>query len=357
MLRHWLASYYPVSLPGDETPRYVGLVVWEITGRKRAEAQLQRMNETLEARVEQRTAVAENQAQMLQALARELTQAEHRERRRLATTLHEDLQQVLAATGMVSDRLMSKADEDQAQGLRSLGELLREAIGASRALALQLCPPVLYERGLGAALAWLGRHFEVRRELRVELRADADAEPADEHVRLLLFDAVRELLNLAAEGGTGERVIVSIEKDQDRVRITMNNLDASWRERLQRPSVERLGQRLSLLHGELQARPVSSVGEAGAMSVVRITAPLDRLAPAAMGDAWAGRAELRLAGDEEELAQRRPIRVLLADDHRILREGLVELLSEEEGAGGDRAGRRRAGGGGGWAWRWTRMWW
>lgn len=330
VLRHWLAGYYPVMLEGDDRPRYIGLVVIEITDRKRAEAQLQRMNETLEARVEQRTAVAENQAQMLQALARELTEAEHRERRRLATTLHEDLQQVLAATGMVNDRLMAKAGADQAQGLQSLRDLLREAIGASRALALQLCPPVLYERGLGPAVTWLGRHFESRRELMVEVLADPEAEPADEHVRLLLFDAVRELLNLAAESDRPERVLVTIEKQNDRVSITMNNFDGSWRKRLQRPAVRRLGQRLSLLHGELHAYPAAAAGAASGGAAVRMTAPLDRLSPVPEGHATAGRHGLRLIGEGGEEEPRHTIRVLLADDHRILREGLVELLSEEE---------------------------
>ena len=65
--------------------------------RKQAEQQLKALNETLEQRVAERTAMATRRAAQLQALAAELTQTEHRERRRLAQILHDHLQQLLYA--------------------------------------------------------------------------------------------------------------------------------------------------------------------------------------------------------------------------------------------------------------------
>ena len=61
--------------------------------RKHAEQQLKSLNETLEQRVAERTAVATRRAAQLQVLASELTLAEHRERRRLAQFLHDHMQQ------------------------------------------------------------------------------------------------------------------------------------------------------------------------------------------------------------------------------------------------------------------------
>ena len=65
--------------------------------RKQAEQQLKTLNETLEQRVAERTAVATRRAAQLQVLASELTRTEHRERRRLAQILHDHLQQLLYA--------------------------------------------------------------------------------------------------------------------------------------------------------------------------------------------------------------------------------------------------------------------
>src|SRR5438034_165145 len=64
-------------------------VLVDITERKEAEEQLRRLNETLEDRVAQRSAEARQRAAQLQALAGEMTQAEQRERRRLAKVLHD----------------------------------------------------------------------------------------------------------------------------------------------------------------------------------------------------------------------------------------------------------------------------
>ena len=67
--------------------------------RKQAERQLKTLNETLEQRVAERTAVATRRAAQLQVLASELTRTEHRERRRLAQILHDHLQQLFTRPG------------------------------------------------------------------------------------------------------------------------------------------------------------------------------------------------------------------------------------------------------------------
>ena len=64
---------------------------------KWAEAELKTLAETLEHRVVDRTAKAEQQAVQLRDMAWEVTEAEQRERRRLAQVLHDHLQQLLVA--------------------------------------------------------------------------------------------------------------------------------------------------------------------------------------------------------------------------------------------------------------------
>ncbi len=122
--------------------------------RKAAEEALRRLNAQLEQRVAERTALAEERAARLQALAMELTQAERRERRRLAKVLHDHLQQTLAAAKLHAGFLLRRdSDENARNAVRSIDDLLLQAIETSRNLTVELSPAILHESGIAAGLA------------------------------------------------------------------------------------------------------------------------------------------------------------------------------------------------------------
>ena len=199
--------------------------------RKQAEQQLKALNETLEQRVAERTATATRRAAQLQALAAQLTQTEHRERRRLAQILHDHLQQLLYAARLNLETLRRRdsADASTQETIDRVDALLGECIAESRSLTVQLCPPVLHEAGLAAAVEWLARHMEQTCGLTVEIEVDPQAEPESEGIRILLFEAVRELLfNVVKHAETGRaRVAMAVAPD-DEVRMTVSDQGAGW---------------------------------------------------------------------------------------------------------------------------------
>src|SRR5690606_2261921 len=100
------------------------------------------------------------------------------ERRRVAMTLHDHLQQILVAAKMRVDILTQRVDKPELQRfVAQARDLIGESISASRTLAVELSPPVLYDRGLPAALEWLGRHVREKLGLTVRVRIDAPADP------------------------------------------------------------------------------------------------------------------------------------------------------------------------------------
>ena len=178
--------------------------------RRRAEeaqSRLRELNETLEQRVIERTAVARRRADQLRVLAAELTLAEQHERRRLARVLHDHLQQMLVAARMMLPRLRHRPDEEtRLEIIGKIDDLLEQCLAESRSLTVELSPPILSEGGLKAAIPWLAHRMEEMHGLVVKARVDPEAEPRDESIRVLLFQAARELLlNVVkhAQAGTG----------------------------------------------------------------------------------------------------------------------------------------------------------
>lgn len=167
----------------------------DITDRRRADEELRALNETLERRVAERTALAESQARQLRKLARELTQAETHERERVARVLHEHFQQLLVAARLHIEMLMCKErGSDLLAQLSSVNDILQESIRECSSLTVELCPPVLYDLGLVAGLDWLAERMRSHHALHVRVEADPAAEPVDLELRTFLFEAVRELL-------------------------------------------------------------------------------------------------------------------------------------------------------------------
>ncbi|WP_200236855.1 response regulator [Thiohalocapsa halophila] len=135
-----------------EPARGVIATVLDITRRKVAEQAVAELNRTLEARVAERTAEVQRQATQLRALATELTQTEQRERKRLATILHDHIQQLIVAAQIQTGQLARTAGTEALRAAaQAVGETLAEALAASRSLTVELSPPVLQERGLVTA--------------------------------------------------------------------------------------------------------------------------------------------------------------------------------------------------------------
>jgi signal transduction histidine kinase len=186
-------------------------------------AEVRALNATLEARVAERTAEVARLADHLRALASELADVEQQERRRLALILHDHVQQILVGARMQVEALRRRLGDPSAPELcLDLDASLREAIDASRSLAVELSPPVLRDAGIGPALTWLAARMRDRHGLVVTLTCDAGPEPSDQG-RALLFECTRELLlNVVKHAGVHEASI-SLQRAGGRVRIVVQD--------------------------------------------------------------------------------------------------------------------------------------
>ena len=171
------------------------LAIEDVTRRRRVEQKLAKANESLEARVEERTG-------QVRELLSALTKAEERERQRLSEILHDDVQQQLYGaemTGRRMRRLLGRdLNEATAAQLREmcdqLDEILDEAIETTRTLSTELSPNVLGDENLTHTLHWIAEHMQERYGLRMETDVEKAPRAESRELRTLLFRLVREVL-------------------------------------------------------------------------------------------------------------------------------------------------------------------
>ncbi len=313
----------------DENGKAVALVgiTRDITETKQIQAELEKSKEELEKKVAERTALAESRASQLQALAVELIEAEERERRRVAQLLHEDLQQILAAI-----QLQLRAAGATAPGLQELNvsrEMLGEAIKKARRLSHDLSPAVLQHFGLIASLEWLISWMKENFELEVELEADSVRDVNGEPLKVFLFRAARELLfNVVKHAEvktarvelsyTGEGVVIAIS---DRGKGIDPNILKSYDGRTGL-GLASIRERARYLGGDLEIEGAPSKG-----SRLTLTVPLGIDQEKARRIRPATERKPGIPADLEDFAAAEAIRVLFVDDHDVMRQGLIKLIS------------------------------
>ncbi len=210
----FLVSTTPLN---DERGVMIGSVhiAYDITERKRAEEALRKAYDELESRVSERTS-------QLTSLTAELSLAEERERRRIATELHDQVGQTLILSKIKLDSLSrSLPSESFGKQIGEISKYLDQSIQEIRSLTFQLSPPLLYEVGFEAAVEWLGEEFEEKYGLQMEFRDDGKKKPLAEEASVALFQMVRELLLNVAKHAKAKKVWISIGKASGKIKINV----------------------------------------------------------------------------------------------------------------------------------------
>jgi PAS domain S-box-containing protein len=312
------------------------LVVHDITYHKLAEQQLKALNENLELRVAERTAIAEKRATQLSALASELTQTEQRERRRLAHILHDNLQQILVATKLQVGMVRQRVNDEQARSaLHHIEDLLTRSVDESRSLTVELSPPILYDAGLGRALDWLARRMHQEHNLAVELVTDPEAEPVGDDIRAFLFQAVREsLFNIVKHAGVGEARVTLARTSGNETVLTIEDSGIGFdpdQGTAKNAAAGGFGlfsirERLEFLGGRMTIHSAAGQGTSVALWVPKRDRAPQSVTGGAREEEFLGPRTRRGSSTSKPT---NVIRVLLADDHKMLRDGLAGLLREQ----------------------------
>jgi PAS domain S-box-containing protein len=161
--------------------------------------------------------------QQLRSLASELSLAEERLRRRIAAELHDHIAQNLAISKIKLESLAGDTESGQTKSLKEVIDLISQTIDASRSLTFEISPPVLYELGFEAAVGWLARQTRQRFGLDVEFINDEKPKPLNTDIRVLLFQAVRELLVNVVKHAKAKKAKVYVRAVDDNIQVTVED--------------------------------------------------------------------------------------------------------------------------------------
>jgi PAS domain S-box-containing protein len=162
--------------------------------------------------------------EQLQSLASELSLTEERERRRLATVLHDHIAQLLILAKAKFEKIQeSSFYRNLAKPMEEIRRLIEESIRYTRTCIFELSPPILYDLGFEATIEWLAEHMQEQYGLAVEVEDDEQPKPLDNEVRVLLFRGVRELLFNVLKHAQASRARVCMHRDGDQLRVTVED--------------------------------------------------------------------------------------------------------------------------------------
>jgi len=162
--------------------------------------------------------------QQLRRLASEISLAEEKERRRIASELHDGAIQNLALAKIkLGEFEKGLSPKRRGNTLDEIRELLDHSIHDARSLIFELSPPVLYELGLEAAVEWLGEQFQARYGISCRVVADEGGVPRNINMEVILFQVLRELLVNVVKHANSSRVDITLRRLGDRLSLQVRD--------------------------------------------------------------------------------------------------------------------------------------
>lgn len=275
-------------------------------------------------RVRKQARRLEQRATQLASLAKQLTIAEERERRRVARLLHDDVQQLLAAAMMVT-RNVGEGHPHMRPALEQLQGILMESLEASRSLAREVSPPILQNGGLIAALMEAAEKFQAQHGLPCTMAAPDFVPRLNDALEAFLYHAIGELLLNVTKHARARAVRIVVASSDEEVSVGVEDDGVGFESGTLEMGdgshfgLQSIRQRLELFDGCLDVRSVLEGGAAVYMTLPLVGGNL-------LQDADHQSAR-QTAGESSHSCRRRFLRLLIVDDHEMIRRGLRSMLA------------------------------
>ncbi|MBI5895301.1 MAG: AAA family ATPase [Desulfobacterales bacterium] len=231
-------------------------------------------------------------SEKLRSLYSELILTEERERRRIATDLHDRIGHALATAKMNLEEMRDAPPAEPTRAIDAVIGIIEQSIEDTRTLTFELSPPILYHLGLGAAVDWLCEETQRKHGLAVTFK-DHTAEIAmEQKISVLCFQICRELLFNAVKYARASEVEIALKADPTRFQMTIEDNGIGFDlSRQQGGEKEKSGgfglfsinERLSLVGGRMRINTAPEHGTWISIEIPRDTSDIPLGAEASQG--------------------------------------------------------------------------
>jgi PAS domain S-box-containing protein len=276
----------------------------------------------------------------LRKLSARLLTLQDEERRRIARDLHDITGQKLAVQSMglsqVLNRKPSRLDEESQCILSECATLSRQVGEEIRTLSYLLHPPLLDELGLASAVRWYAEGFEQRTGIRVKVEVASDFVRLPADVEVTLFRIIQESLTNVQRYSGSQKAYVRVKLVSKDIEVQIGDygkgipaciLDQKTGKIAPLGvGIQGMRERMRQLGGRLEISSRANIG-----TEVTATLPISRQQTVARSES-AGTTSSSPGRRTESADAIQGIlrkRILIADDHEMLRRGVRSMLEKE----------------------------
>ncbi len=218
----WIAAQAQ-PLPGPRGLKLVGMCQ-DITERKQAEEEVRRSKESLEEKVQVRTAALKQSEEQLRHLSTRLLAAQEDERKLISMDLHDSIAASLSAIKMKLQRLTPERDEpvDVQKSLQEAVRIIDGAVAEVRRIMVNLRPSMLDDLGVLPTIKHHCREFhKLHPTCRISTALDITEGEIPEPLKIVVFRVLQEALTNVGKHSQAMHVKVSLGKEDGQITLTV----------------------------------------------------------------------------------------------------------------------------------------
>jgi anti-sigma regulatory factor (Ser/Thr protein kinase) len=210
--------------------------------------------------------------------------------------------------------------------MEAIDDIFSQSLSYTRTLIADLCPPVLHDLGLQAALQWLADQISHQYPITVDLQVPPGQVVVSEDQAYLLYRAIHELvINVVKHAQTSHAVIALSVGSHDEIHVRVTDQGRGFGPLVidTKCAGEQFGlwsirERLEAMGGWFRVESAPGRG-----TTITVGLQLEQARPSPAGPGTTSRDERPHRSAQQTTDVHR---VLLADDHALVRQGLRAIL-------------------------------